>query len=193
MDAIDARLRAGAFPKATKISVFVWTDFSGLYRHPFLVPGLQNDHVSYRPVMEYDLIANQLTKFPYFGLPKLPGYDKMRYPVSEKSARRVFGNKRTLATLAEGRAWNTTASGSRLPDFFAKSDDAWQRGYVFEDAVMDVFDQGDEFRANTVHFRHATGEFFINSKCKSEVVKQWLAVEVWERDTGKLEVIPIDA
>lgn len=194
LNTIDKFSLAGAFPKATKISVFVWTDFGDLCKHQFLMPGLQNDHVSHRPVSEYDLIANQLTRMPYFGLPKFPGYDMIRYPVGEKSAKMVFGNKRALATLAEGRAWDTTVSGSRLPGWFAKSNDAWQRGYVFEDATMDRFDQGDEFRANTMHFRsNEAGEFFMSSKCKCEVLKFWLAVQVWKRNTWKHELIPIDA
>ena len=195
-DAIKAPLRAGAFPKPTNVRLFNWAEFGGLYRQELLMPGLQNDRLLSRPVFEHDFITRKFIRLPYMGLPKFPGYDMIRYRVGEKSAKCVFGNKHALATLAEGRAWDTTVAGSRLPGSFARSDNAWQRGYLFEDAAMDIFEQGGEFRANTVHFRYGrtgSGEFFISSNRKKEVLKQLLAVEVWEKDTGKCAIIPIDA
>ena len=145
-------------------------------------PGLQDDHFQSCEVLERDLINNPSVKLPYLELPKFTRYDMMRYPVGEKS-RTDFGNKRALATLAEGRAWDTTLSGSRLPDSSAKSDETRERGHVCEDSVMDLFDRGG-LKTNTMHFcDKKTGELRKEFEEETEMARQVLAVQVVKRDT----------
>ena len=171
VQAVESPLRAGAFPKATKISVFHWEHFGDVvfgdfFRH------VENDRFYSRKILEHDVINNVLVKLPYLGVPKFPECDMMSYPVGAQS-KTVFGNTRALVTLAEGRAWDTTVSGSRLPGFFAISDDALEKGYAFEDSAVDILDQGETLRTKTMQFRNRKTEelhrcFRKETRCRSK-------------------------
>ena len=191
VQAVESPLRAGAFPKATKISVFHWGPFGG--RNIF-ERYHKNDKLKSWEILEYDVANNLRVGMPYLGVRKLSGYDgydMMSYRVGTKS-KTVFGNERALVTVAEGRAWDTTVYGSRLPGYFARSKDAQEKGYGFEDSAMDLFDQGEKLRANTMHFRDKeTGELRSRFKRETEMSKQMLSVKVMERNTGKEYVIPV--
>lgn len=188
---VESPLRAGAFPKATKISVFHWGPFGG--RNIF-ERRQRNNKLKFWEILEHDVANNLRVGMPYLGVRKLSGYDgydMMSYRIGTKS-KTVFGNKRALATVAEGRAWDTTVSGSRLPGYFARSKDAQEKGYGFEESAMDLVDQGEKLRTNTMHFRDkATGELRRRFKRDSEMSKQMLSVKVMERNTGKEYVIPV--
>ena len=193
VQAVESPLRAGAFPKATKISVFHWAPFGArdIFEHGRLLEqGVQKDKLKFCDILEHDVANNLLVGLPYIGARKSPGYDMMSYRVSAKS-KTAFGNERALLTVAEGRAWDTTVSGSRLPGYFAKSDDALEKGYAFEDGAMDLFDQGEKLRTNTTHFRDKeTGELNKSFKKETEKSKYMLSVRVKEYNTGKLYMVP---
>ena len=190
VQAVECPLRAGAFPKATKISVFHWGPFIG--RDVFR-DGLRDDKLKSCDILEHDVINNLVMGLPYLGLRRLPGYDMMSYRIGAKS-KTVFGLKPALVTVAEGRVWDTTVSGSRLPGYFAKSDDALEKGYAFEDSAMDLFDQGEKLRTNTVHFRNKeTGELSRCFRQETETSKYSLSVKVKEKNTGKQYRVPVGA
>ena len=188
VQAIESPLRAGAFPKATKISVFYWGPFCG--RDVFR-DGLLDDKLKLCNIIEYDVINNLVIGLPCLGLRSSPGYDMMSYRVGAKS-KTVLGNKRMLVTVAEGGAWGTTVSGSRLPGYFAKSDDALEKGYAFEDGAMDLFDQGEKLKTDTMHFRDKeTGELSRCFKQETETSKYMMSVKVKEKNTGKQYSVPV--
>ena len=190
VQAVESPLRARAFPKATKISVFHWGPFCG--RDVFR-DGLRDDKLKSCDILEHDVTNNLVMGLPYLGLRRFPGYDMMSYRVGAKS-KTVFGIKRALVTVAEGRVCDTTASGSRLLGYFAKSDDALEKGYAFEDSAMDLFDQGEKLRTNTMHFRNKqTGELSRCFKQETETSKYRLSVKIKEKNTGKQYRVPVGA
>ena len=190
VQAVESPLRAGAFPKATKVSVFHWGPFCG--RDVFR-DGLRDDMLKLCDIREHDVTNNLVIGLPYLGLRRFPGYDMMSYRVGAKS-KTVFGNKRALVTVAEGWVWDTTVSGSRLPGYFAKSDDAHEKGYAFEDSAVDLFDQGENLRTNTMHFRdNETGDLSRCFKQETETSKYMLSVKVKKKNTGKQYRIPVGA
>ena len=190
VQAVESPLRACAFPKATKISVFHWGPFCG--RDVFR-DGLLDDKLKRCDILEHDVINNVVIGLPYLGLRKSSGYDMMSYRVGAKS-KTVLGNERALVTVAEGGAWGTTVSGSRLPGYFAKPDDALEKGYAFEDGAVDLFDRGEKLRTNTMHFRDKETEKL--SRCfkqESETSKYMLSVKVKEKSTGEQYRVPVGA
>ena len=190
VQAVESPLRAGAFPKATKISVFHWGPFCG--RDVFR-DGLRDDKLKVCDIVEHDVTNNLIIGLPCLGLRRFPGYDMMSYLVGAKS-KTVFGIKRALVTVAEGWAWDTTVSGSRLLGYFAKSDDALEKGYAFEDGAMDLFDQEEKLKRDTMHFRDKeTGELSRCFKQETETSKYMFSVKVKEKNTGKQYRVPVGA
>ncbi len=131
-DAMTSAFKAHALPSVKKLSLLEM-------EIPFHRKGGSECYILEDPYRQYvlwnmyevDVIGNQLVTMPYFQAYGHPEADFLRVlDPNRTSTEGFFGNWDALKSVSEGRVWETTVAGSRLPGKAARAD-AEDKGYVF--------------------------------------------------------------